>query len=183
MIRRLLCACMGVVLVAVLTVPTLALAEQRADEPGVEPMVSGLMKACHLLMNQGMYHQAAELARQAYALDPERVQGDPLIYKMHLLSEAQEDGTHEESVPQTCPYCPRIGKPIGGIVPEKKMNEVGDSEAQEPPSAIDYDFDVSASRGLRVCAECTVGDSVYHLRFQRGCLAIWKTTNAGKTAR
>ena len=59
-------------------------------EPGIEPMVCGLMKACHLLMSQGMQHQAAELARQAYALDPQRVMADPLIYKMHLLAESLE---------------------------------------------------------------------------------------------
>ncbi|MGH7172278.1 MAG: hypothetical protein ACRELG_18535 [Gemmataceae bacterium] len=116
----------------------------KVSKPGVEPMVCGLMKACHLLMNQGMQHQAAELARQAYALDPQRVAADPLIYKMHLLAESMttpSNGASEESEPPTCPYCPSIGKPIREIVPEKKKkSEDGPATLLVPPlPPIDYE--------------------------------------------
>jgi hypothetical protein len=104
--------------------------EPEADagnkEPSVKVMVDGLMKACYLLVGQGMHMQAAELARQAYALDPQRVMADPLMYKMHLLSETpvhQPAGATEESEPPTCPYCPSAGKPIRAIVPAKKKKE------------------------------------------------------------
>jgi hypothetical protein len=199
-------------------------------EPGVEPMVFDLMKACHLLMNQGMQHQAAELARQAFALDPQRVLADPLVYKMHLLAESPPTpaGSSEESEPPTCPYCPSIGKPIREIVPDKKKSEddgpatflvpslpppidyevvpaldgvltetAGSEEASEKvtlesireqvetllgdclPSPIDVGITVDG--GLRVSGECSLGEHVYHLRYTRGCLAIWTTTDASRT--
>jgi len=43
------------------------------------------MKACRLAAEAGETARAAELARQASALDPDAVAGDPLVYKMHLL--------------------------------------------------------------------------------------------------
>jgi hypothetical protein len=157
-----------------------------SSEPGVEPLVSGLMKACHLLMNQGMQHQAAGLARQAYALDPQRVMADPLIYKMHLLAEsqaAQPAGASEESEPQTCPYCPSIGKPIREIVPEKKKRPADDTSLIIPPLIESMPFEIAsdADGGLRLHAECPLGGNVYHLRYTRGSLAIWKTPDYSET--
>lgn len=118
--------------------------DTAAMEPGVEPMVCGLMKACHLLMSQGMQQQAAELARQAYALDPQRVIADPLIYKMHLLAETPattSTGASEESEPQTCPYFPSTAKPINEIVPEKtKTSKKEPTTFLVPPlPSIDYE--------------------------------------------
>lgn len=144
------------------------------SEPGVEAMVFELMYASHLLMSQGMQQEAAELARQAYVLDPERVLADPLIYKMHLLAQSpasQPAGANEESEPQTCPYCSNPGKPIREIVPEKT------------PSPVDYEWEVGANDndGLHMCADCSLGGSVYHLRYKHGSLSFWKTPNAGKT--
>jgi hypothetical protein len=103
---------------------------------GVEMQVNGLMKACRLLMNEGMHCQAAELARQAYALDPERVMADPLVYKMHLLTHSREHqpaGASEASEPPLCPYCPPAGKPIPGVVPQKKKTKSGSSTLLVPP--------------------------------------------------
>jgi hypothetical protein len=98
-------------------------AEAENTPPGVEQQINGLMKACRLLMSEGLHEQAAELARQAFALDPERVLADPLIYKMHLLADtpaAHPSGGSEASEPPSCPYCPAVGKPIREIVPDKK---------------------------------------------------------------
>ncbi|HEY7310903.1 MAG TPA: hypothetical protein VH643_16180 [Gemmataceae bacterium] len=110
-------------------------AQDGTTEPGVEQQVDGLMKACRLLMSEGLHERAAELARQAHALDPERVMADPLIYKMHLLADTPAKqpfgstppaGTSEESEePATCPYCPTSGKPIQGILKQKKENKSG----------------------------------------------------------
>jgi hypothetical protein len=62
----------------------------RPDSPercAVRCQVKGLMKACHLAFEEGRYDKAADLARQAHALDPRRVEADPLVYKLHLLGE------------------------------------------------------------------------------------------------
>ena len=99
---------------------------QAETETGNREMVLGLMKACHLLMSQGMHHEAAELARQAFALDPEFVQADPLIYKMHLLAASPSADTSEASEPPTCPYCGKAAQPIRGIVaePERRTTQL-----------------------------------------------------------
>jgi len=58
----------------------------RKVEPGVCEQVRGLMKACRLAVETGRYKKAMALAHEAYALDPEGVTADPLVYKMHLVS-------------------------------------------------------------------------------------------------
>jgi hypothetical protein len=158
----------------------------QVSEPGSQAMVSGLMKACHLLMNQGMQHQAAELARQAYALDPQRVMSDPLIYKMHLLAEspgAQPVGASEESEPQTCPYCPSAGKPIREIVPKKKKSYADDTSLIMPPLIETMPFEIAANAEgeLHLNADCPLGGNVYHVRYTHGCLKIWRTADDSGT--
>jgi hypothetical protein len=184
--------------------------DEESSEPGVEEMVNGLMKACHLLVSQGMHQQAAELARQAYALDPQRVLADPLIYKMHLIAETpatQPAGTNETSEPQTCPYCPRFGKPIHEIVPQEKKNDGDDTSLVPPLPPVDAevvpaldrlltetaealtdslgvsppDVVTNADGNVSLSAECCVGKSVYHLRYDHGCLKIWGTPDAGQS--
>ncbi|HEY7426900.1 MAG TPA: hypothetical protein VH682_21875 [Gemmataceae bacterium] len=196
-------------------------AEASRTEPGVAEEVGGLMKACRLLMNEGLHEQAAELARQAYALDPERVMADPLIYKMHLLADTPvkpSSGSSEDCEPSSCPYCPSIGKPIPGIVPEKKASKSSPTTLLIPPlPPVDYEVvpvldrvltepagaeeeseeeapsslqelietimdgaGVDADGGLRLSGEWSCGGNVYHLRYHRGCLAIWKTPDAAK---
>jgi hypothetical protein len=61
-------------------------------EPGVAQQVTALMKACHLALSCGAHAKAAELARQAHALDAERVAADPVVYKMHLLALKKDKG-------------------------------------------------------------------------------------------
>jgi hypothetical protein len=218
-------------------------ADGSATEPGVEQQVDGLMKACRLLMNEGLHERAAELARQAYALDPERVLADPLIYKMHLLADtpakqpfgsSRPAGASEEGEePATCPYCPGSGKPIQGILPQKNKSKSGPTTLLVPPlPPVDYEVvpaldreltksaktappsgaeeasaseapsslsdlierimgDTGPERGqlgvgvnadgcLQVSGEWSCGGHVYHLRYNRGCLAIWKTPDAAK---
>jgi len=159
---------------------------EKESEPGIEPLVSGLMKSCHLLMSQGMQHQAAELARQAYALDPQRVMADPLIYKMHLLAESpatKPAGASEESEPQTCPYCPSIGKPIHEIVPEKKKRADDDTSLIVPPLIESMPFEIAtdADGGLHLNADCPLGGNIFHVRYTPGRLAIWKTADDSQT--
>jgi hypothetical protein len=175
-------------------------------EPGIEQQVKGLMKACRLLMNEGLHEQAAELARQAFVLDPEGVAADPLIYKMHLLATtpAQHSaGSEEASEPPSCPYCPPAGKPIPGIVPAKKKPKSGPAALRVPsgseeaseeagpssvgelveammggPGRAQFGFGVNGDGSLRLCGECTYFGTVYHVLFSRGALAIWKTPDA-----
>jgi hypothetical protein len=167
--------------------------QPEQPQPGVEEQVRGLMKACRLLMGEGLHAEAAELARQAYALDPESVMADPLVYKMHLLADRPSkrscDSTErcEPSGQDVCPYCPAPGKPIPGVVPEEEEDPPSD-EASTSPASFSLEellggpgrltFGVGAGEmGLRLCAECSVGGSVYHLLFSQNCLAIWKTAD------
>ena len=78
-------------------------AQQKAA--GVKEQVDGLLKACYFAVREGRNAKAADLARQAHALDPKRVEGDPLVYKLHLLAEkgqCEECETPRESSP-ACP--------------------------------------------------------------------------------
>jgi hypothetical protein len=59
----------------------------HAQHAGKCEMVNGLMKACYLAFGEGRYEKAVDLARQAHAVDPARVEADPLVYKMHLLGQ------------------------------------------------------------------------------------------------
>jgi hypothetical protein len=168
-------------------------AEEKPDHPpsetqsGVEEQVRDLMKAYQLLMCEGLHEQAAELARQAFALDSERVMADPLFYKMHLLATTPARSpadSSESSEPPSCPYCPPPGKPITGIVPDKKKSAPGLAElaeviAGEPGHPL-LDFHIGADGGVRLCGQCTCGGTVYHIKYNRGCLAIWKTPDAAK---
>ena len=127
-------------------------------EPGREEMVCGLMRACHLLMSQGMHHQAAELARQAFALDPQRVQADPLIYKMHLLAASPPSETNEAPEPPVCPYCGKTGKPIRAIVAEPKKSKTKTTKLCVPPlPKVDYELVPALDRILTEDAKPNAG--------------------------
>lgn len=149
-------------------------AETSNTPPGVEQQVNGLMKACRLLMNEGQHEQAAELARQAYALDPERVMADPLIYKMHLLADTPAKhpaGASEESEPPSCPYCPVGGKPIREIVPDKKKSESGPTTFLVPPlPKVDYEVVPALER---VQAEKAAGAEEASEEQERSSLDPW----------
>lgn len=196
----------------------------RECEPGIQEQVCGMMKACHLLVNQGLYHQAAALAQQAFALDPQCVMADPLIAQMRLLdaSMTQPASKCEEKEPPTCPYCGMGGKPIRDIVQEPKKNDEQSATLVPslPPIAADVvpaldqelteagkaepiiagaeemaeallervglsvpDVHSDADGGLRFSGECCVGGNVYHLRYERGSLNVWKTMDASTSPR
>jgi hypothetical protein len=98
------------------------------EKAGVAEQVAGLMKACRLAAEAGDTGRAADLARQAYALDPECVIADPLVYKMHLLAaDTQKDAQCPAAQCQPrggleCPHCPNDPK--------------GMTEEAEPPEML-----------------------------------------------
>jgi hypothetical protein len=96
---------------------------------GVREQVRGLMKACHLALAEGRHDKAADLAREAHALDPETVEADPVVYKLHLLTEM---ATREQTAggrSQLCPHLP----PMDGRVPaDLDALMVGDTDTSAP---------------------------------------------------
>jgi hypothetical protein len=83
-----------------------ALHAKYVKQAGVKEQVDGLMKACYLAVGDGRFEKAADLARQAYALDPTRVEGDPIVYKLHLLVEHEEPAVIKGCCPKSeCPKC------------------------------------------------------------------------------
>jgi hypothetical protein len=67
-------------------------AASRSCSPCVEPgacvMADGLLKAARLALENGRHDKAADLARQAYALDPKRMKDDAAVYSLYLLVSA-----------------------------------------------------------------------------------------------
>jgi len=51
----------------------------------VKEQVDCLLQACYQAVADKRFEKARELARRAHALDTERTEGDPIVYKMHLL--------------------------------------------------------------------------------------------------
>jgi hypothetical protein len=90
-----------------------AMHAKYVKQAGVEEQVSGLMKACYLALGDGRFEKAADLAREAYALDPTRVEADPLVYKLHLLAEQSI-----QNAPAKCP-CPKSQRPTSEPCEEK----------------------------------------------------------------
>jgi hypothetical protein len=72
------------------------------ERTAVEAQVSGLMKACYLAIWTGQHEKAADLARQAHALDPARVESDPIVYKLQLLHDCRSCQEEACGVP-ACP--------------------------------------------------------------------------------
>lgn len=65
-----------------------AKAVQVREAAAKKILVEGLMKACRLAVVDGRYAKAADLARQAHAVDPARVESDPMVIKLDLLGGA-----------------------------------------------------------------------------------------------
>jgi hypothetical protein len=108
-----------------------------ARAKGVHEQVEGLMCACRLAAEAGRHAKAAELARQAYALDAERVMADPLVYKLHLLAlqrdkgKARPGGTYSGA--EHCePACPWTDKG-NGLAPGSKDDPEPDVAPTPPP--------------------------------------------------
>lgn len=162
---------------------------------GVHEQVEGLMQACRLAAEAGHHAKAAELARQAYALDAERVMADPLVYKMHLLARKRDKGKArrcppEEGAEEREPTCPRTGdcpKPkhepppvddgiIGAL---EQVLEEAEAQTDEAPhhtgvSLHGRHFDVDCSwKGLRMQGQVPLAGSLYTVQFRNGWLSGW----------
>jgi hypothetical protein len=127
-------------------------ARMHANLPGVREQVDGLMKACRLAMADGRPAKAADLARQAHALDPERVKADPLAYKLCLLEWKEEPCPAGPKSPK-CPACPQPGQNVEKVTlcPHLPPIDPGVVQARE----------VLEDKGVfgRPCGEATPGGS------------------------
>jgi hypothetical protein len=107
--------------------------KSEASHKGVKEQVNGLMKACYLAIEGGRYAKAADLARQAHALDGARVEGDPLIFKFHLLD--------DKDVPCCCPHgclepaspeCPSCQPSKNYLLPEQPKQDEEENLSLRP---------------------------------------------------
>jgi hypothetical protein len=170
-----------------------------ARAKGVPEQVEGLMQACRLAAEAGRHAKAAELARQAYALDAERVLADPLVYKMHLLALKRDKGKARHCRPdhgagEGEPACPRAGGcfvPMDQQVPppvddgvvgalEQVLEEAEARPEPAPhPSGVSLHgghFDVDCSwTGLRMQGHVPLHGSLYTVQFWNGTLSGWAT--------
>ena len=77
--------------------------EACSSKAGKGVMVDGLMKSAQLALGEGRVCKARELVRQAHALDPARVEADPLVYKMGLLPMKDALGGEQPCEPRIHP--------------------------------------------------------------------------------
>ncbi len=88
------------------------------DEPGAQVMADGLLKAARLALESGNHAKAADLARQAYALDPQRMHNDAAVFSLYLLVADPTASTRINNMPAPCPAgspCPSgvcLTKPV-----------------------------------------------------------------------
>ncbi len=154
------------------------------EKAGVAEQVAGLLKACRLAAEAGETDHAADLARQAFALDPESVSADPLVYKMHLLSAAPKTGgcPAPRCEPRTDLDCPRVPEAPEVLPPP--------TEEAEPPPSPDGGTLLNFLLAPHGCGElgldpldgsvraaCNVhcGGKVYNVRLRHGSLELWTT--------
>ena len=64
---------------------------KQSTAAGVEKRVSALLQRCQRAFAAGRCTEAETLARRAIALDPEAVAANPLVYKLHLLRQLQDN--------------------------------------------------------------------------------------------
>ncbi|HZY88190.1 MAG TPA: hypothetical protein VFE78_25365 [Gemmataceae bacterium] len=175
-----------------------------AHVKGAHEQVEGLMRACRLAAEAGRHAKAAELAREAYAMDAERVMADPLVYKMHLMALKRDKGKarcRPDRASEECePSCPRTEEG-NGLAPATKdalepppvdasvvgalerLLEESEARPEEGPhhSAVSLHgryFDVDCTwTGLHVRGQLPVRSSLYHLQFWNGAVSGWVTPN------
>jgi hypothetical protein len=164
---------------------------------GTHAQVEGLMKVCRLAAEAGRHVKAAELARQAYALDAQRVMADPLVYKMHLLALKRDKGKArrrpERGTEECEPPCPRteyaptpLREPEMPPVDTSALEQMLE-EAEARPEAAPHHagvslhgryLDVDCSwTGLRMRGQLPVRGSLYYLQFWNGAVSGWVTPN------
>jgi tetratricopeptide (TPR) repeat protein len=81
-------------------------ARHPACDPGVAVQVTHLLKACRLAHEDGRTGKAMELAREAHALDPERVRADALAHRLYRQSQRGVERFAEEQCEPSVPACP-----------------------------------------------------------------------------
>jgi hypothetical protein len=139
----------------------------HAEHAGIEEQVNGLMKACYLALEEGRFDKAAELAREAHALDPARVEGDPLIYKMQLLAQKCVIPCHGASCPSnpcrpadkevdpaTCDDPDPMPRPDLPAVDAGTVSDLDDVLTGKDKEASDDDKHGSFAIGLGLDLEC-----------------------------
>src|SRR5262249_30227752 len=77
--------------------------KKQHDKRGTEKRVEKLMKACYDAIDEGNHERAAHFARKAHRLDPQRVEGEPVVYKLDLLAEKATVPTSTDSPPKQAP--------------------------------------------------------------------------------
>ena len=106
---------------------------------GGDPSVDYLMQQCHAAMDAGQTHKAAELARQAFAVDPEAAAADPLVYKMQLIGDATAPPSDSLSLrPCLPPVDPGTPAALDQLYPEisRPLLAVSGGEEQVAPADV-----------------------------------------------
>lgn len=99
-------------------------------------MVDSLLKAAHLAMDDGRSEKAAQLARQAHAINPDRVEADPLVYKLHLLADQAQPACYEECAePRKLPDHPKQGRAVE-LLPNMPAVDTSGVEVVEPDGQV-----------------------------------------------
>jgi hypothetical protein len=139
-------------------------------DPGVEAQLAGLMKACRLSMEAGDLGHAAEMARQAHALDPAGVQADPVVGAVYrqLVQAPAKCSTPSCKSAASCPICK------DGRAPQSDVAEEAEAKPDKPGS-LSFGLGVDDNRNL--CVNCSVSTRgrCYHLYFVHGAAAVWMT--------
>jgi hypothetical protein len=172
--------------------------EKLDVKDGKSVTVEGLLKAAHLAMAEGRTAKAAELVRQAHALSPERVEADPLVYKMHLLEECPKaKGGEEASEPaRPLPIHPRQHRKTKPTNPEMDTNAIERVEDKvpivlqlgicqfrlySPPKGTNgclmLGLTVTGQPTLMVHTRCPATGAVWHVYLGGNVPVVWKTGN------
>jgi hypothetical protein len=130
----------------------LAVARKVTNEQ--ESTAEGLMTACHQELSDGHVEKAAELARQAHELDAERVEADPVVYKLHLLEVEKAHRKQRECSEQKppCKPCPgqeqpsheiKIELPEPGPLSATNMDDLGPFHLERGDRSISVGMDAT----------------------------------------
>jgi hypothetical protein len=164
-----------------------------SEEAGVQEQVSGLLKACRLAAEAGDTAHAADLAREAFALDPERVAADPLVYKMHLLTAAQKPDARPSAKCGSRPgfECPACHDDIE-VPPPAAEEQEGNTTAPASDGGGWFDLLLGphghgecgidpGDGSVRMTCDVHCGAKVFHVRLRHGCFGLWTTSDTSDT--
>ncbi len=139
-----------------------------------------ILKACRAAMEAGHVRQAAVLARQAFALDPDSTAADPLVYKMHL---AGDDAAPAPITPCLPPVDPETPAALDQLYHESLRSAHAGGEEQEPPAAEpphgSFEFGVGLDGSVQMFGQLRRGGAIWHLFFGNGGAAVWSVPDGG----